>query len=113
VFGSQGGGCDVCSINLKRFWCEYACSPRQADFMKTSVEFYPYPDPKDPNNMVMVQVVNLTVHADTACALYNSCKRIGFVTSVSAMSSPAGFLNFQGHNALDDAFQYINVKFSY
>lgn len=63
--------------------------------------------------MVMVQVVNLTVHADSACALYNSCKRIGFVTSVSAMSSPAGFLNFQGHNAVDDAFQYINVKFSY
>lgn len=21
VFGSQGGGCDICSINLKRFWC--------------------------------------------------------------------------------------------
>jgi hypothetical protein len=22
------------AINLKRFWCEYACSPNQADFMK-------------------------------------------------------------------------------
>ena len=21
IFGSQGGGCDVCGINLKRFWC--------------------------------------------------------------------------------------------
>lgn len=61
----------------------------------------------------MVQVINLTVHADTACDLYNSCKRIGFVTSVSAMGSPAGFLTFQGHNAVDDAIQYINVKFSY
>lgn len=61
----------------------------------------------------MVQVINLTVNADTACDLYNSCKRIGFVTSVSAMGSPAGFLTFQGHNAVDDAFQYINVKFSY
>ena len=29
------------------------------------------------------------------------------------MGSPAGFLNFQGHNAVDDAFQYIEVKFSY
>lgn len=29
VFGSQGDGCDICAINLKRFWCEYACSPRQ------------------------------------------------------------------------------------
>jgi hypothetical protein len=61
----------------------------------------------------MVQVINLTVNADTACDLYNSCKRIGFVTSVSAMGSPAGFLTFQGHNAVDDAYQYINVKFSY
>ena len=30
VFSSQGGGCDICAINLKRFWCEYACSPNQA-----------------------------------------------------------------------------------
>lgn len=74
---------------------------------------YPYPDPKTKNGTVMVQKVTLTVHADTACDLYNSCKRIGFVTSVSAMSSPAGFLNFQGHNAVDDAYQYIDVKFSY
>jgi hypothetical protein len=21
VFGSMGDGCDVCAINLKRFWC--------------------------------------------------------------------------------------------
>ena len=61
----------------------------------------------------MVQKVKLTVHADTACSLFNSCKRVGFVSSVSAMSSPAGFLNFQGHNAVDEAFQYIEVEFSY
>lgn len=21
VFSSLGGGCDICAINLKRFWC--------------------------------------------------------------------------------------------
>ncbi len=21
IFGSSGGGCDHCSINIKRFWC--------------------------------------------------------------------------------------------
>lgn len=26
IFGKQGGGCDICAINLKRFWCQYACS---------------------------------------------------------------------------------------
>lgn len=61
----------------------------------------------------MVQKIVLTVNADTACKLYGSCKRVPFVSSVSAMSTPAGFLNFLGHNAVDDAFQYIDVKFSY
>ncbi len=28
------------------------------------------------------------------------------------MGSPAGFLNFQGHNAVDDGKQYIEIKFS-
>ena len=61
----------------------------------------------------MVQKVTITVEAQTACDLFNSCNRIGFVSSVSAMSTPAGFLTFQGHNAVDDAFQYIDVNFSY
>lgn len=28
------------------------------------------------------------------------------------MGSTAGFLNFQGHNAIDNAHQYINVFFT-
>lgn len=63
--------------------------------------------------MLNAQRVNVTIYADTACALYNSCKRIAFVTAVSAMGSPAGFLSFQGHNAINIAFQYIDVNFSY
>jgi len=35
------------------------------------------------------------------------------VASVSAMGNPAGFLNFQGHNAIDNAMQYISVFFTY
>jgi len=61
----------------------------------------------------MAQEVNLTVEANTACQLYASCSRVPFVTSVSAMSSPSGFLAFQGHNAIDNAIQYINVFFTY
>lgn len=30
VFGNGAGGCDICGVNLKRFWCEYSCSPRQS-----------------------------------------------------------------------------------
>ncbi len=32
VFGYEGGGCDHCAINLKRFWCYYSCSDKQAEF---------------------------------------------------------------------------------
>lgn len=60
----------------------------------------------------MVQKISLRVHAKAACDLYSSCKRVAFVNSVSAMGTPAGFLNFQGHNAVTDAFQYIDVIFS-
>jgi hypothetical protein len=49
----------------------------------------------------------VTIEAQTACDLYNSCKRVSFVSAVSAMGSPAGFLTFQGHNAVDNALQYI------
>lgn len=59
------------------------------------------PSPQKPDEIIDAQIVTLTVEAETACDLFGSCKRNGFVASVSAMSSPAGFLNFQGHNALD------------
>jgi hypothetical protein len=34
VFGSLFGGCDICAINLKRFWCHFTCSPNQHEFSK-------------------------------------------------------------------------------
>jgi hypothetical protein len=61
----------------------------------------------------VAQEANLTVEANTACAIFNSCKRVPFVAAVTAMGNPAGFLNFQGHNAIDNALQYINVFFTY
>jgi hypothetical protein len=61
----------------------------------------------------MAQRVNVRVHADTACKLFESCKLNPFVASVSAMGSPSGFLNFQGHNAVNGGHQYISMNFSY
>ncbi len=113
VFATKSGGCDVCAINLKRFWCEYACSPRQSEFLKVSDKYYTYPDPQKPGQTIVAQEANLTVEAGTACAIYSACKRIPFVNSVSALGSPAGFLNFQGHNAINNALQYISVEFTY
>lgn len=32
IFGYKGDGCDICLINLKRFWCHFTCSPDQDTF---------------------------------------------------------------------------------
>ena len=54
----------------------------------------------------------MTVHADTACKIFDSCKRVPNVATVSAMGNAPAFLNFQGHNALNQAHQYISMNFS-
>ena len=62
---------------------------------------------------MMAQESNLTIEDSTACALYEACKRVPLVALVSAMGSPAGFLSFQGANAIENAKQKINVFFTY
>jgi len=42
VFGSKYGGCDICSVNLKRFWCHFTCSPDQDKFSKYKEKFVKY-----------------------------------------------------------------------
>jgi len=37
IFGNEYGGCDICAINLKRLWCEFTCSPNQAEFRKSII----------------------------------------------------------------------------
>lgn len=81
--------------------------------MWTATEYEAFPDPQKKGSIIYGQRVNIRVHADTACALFNSCKRNPFVAAVSAMGSPAGFLNFQGHNAINDGHQYVSMDFSY
>lgn len=66
-----------------------------------------------PGHTITAQQANLTIEATTACALYNACRRTPFVSSVSALSNTAAFLNFQGHSAIDNARQNIDVFFTY
>ena len=81
--------------------------------MKVSSTYSDYPDPTKPGHFVTAQEANLTIEANTACELFEACKRVPLVTSVSAMSNPAGFLNFQGMNALNNAKQHITVFITY
>jgi hypothetical protein len=32
IFNTIVGGCDICSINIKRFWCYFTCAPNQDEF---------------------------------------------------------------------------------
>src|SRR5690349_19402715 len=32
IFNTNVGGCDICTINLKRLWCYFTCSPDQHKF---------------------------------------------------------------------------------
>lgn len=113
IFSSLGDGCDVCAVNLKRFWCEYACSPQQDTFVEVEDGYFPVPNPQKPDVIVMVQKLAIMINAKTACDLYSSCSRNAFVSSVSAMNSPAGFLSFLGANSINDASQMMTMKFTY
>lgn len=52
------------------------------------------------------------VESSTACALFKSCMRTAFAAQVSAMQNPAGFLTFQGTNAIEDGCQSIEIRFT-
>ena len=71
------------------------------------------PNPQKPDVIVMVQRVSIMINAKTACDMYSSCSRNAFVSSVSAMNSPAGFLSFLGANSINDASQLMTMKFTY
>jgi hypothetical protein len=61
TFGSAGGGCDMyytnlilrCAANLKKFWCEYTCSPNQRNFVATN-GYSNIKDPLNPKNIIRV-----------------------------------------------------------
>lgn len=57
LFGFEGGQCDHCAINLKRFWCEYACSPDQSEFVRVTDPAYEMVDPLNPSNNITVQKI--------------------------------------------------------
>ena len=65
-----------------------------------------------PGEQVFVQEITLTVESETACSLFQSCQRTSYAAQLSALQSPAGFLNFQGTNAIEDATQIIYVEFT-
>lgn len=99
------GNCQLCSTNLKRFWCQYTCSPYQL-YMLDSYDQIHVPD-------VDFLVLNQTfrVGNDVACDLFNSCVKNPYVASLASGQSAQGFLEFMGTNAVQTG--RVKISFEY
>jgi hypothetical protein len=100
------GNCLLCSTNLKRFWCEFTCSPYQDYFVyageQITVEDVDFP----------VLNLTMTIGSMVACDLYESCKKNPYVTSLASGQSAVGFLEFMGSNAVQTGKTKIGFDFS-
>ena len=99
TFGNAVGGCDICSANMKLMWCYFTCSPDQSNFVSAGPNVL-IPSPVDPTTDLLIMLNNFTVTNSLACQLYQSCQKCPYVTEVSAMQSPQGFLQFQGYEGI-------------
>jgi len=111
AFGNHGGGCDVCAANIERFYCYYACSPHQSDFMT----FNGYKTVLVINDTTGLPVnitaadISLSLNGDHACKIFESCSKIAFLTQISAGSSALGFITFQFDRGITDSYSQVHV----
>jgi len=112
AFGNHGGGCDVCAANIERFYCYYACSPHQSDFMT----FKGYKSvvvindtTQEPVNITVADIA-LDLNSDYACSIFQSCSKITFLSEISAGSSALGFITFQFDRGVTDSYSTVKVS---
>lgn len=105
IFGGDGG-CDVCVVNLKRFWCHFACNPNQDKFVQVGNLTNYTIDGK----VYQLRDINYSITDEANCALFHSCKKTKFVAQVPSMGNAIGFTNFQGINAYTKMPVYITMK---
>jgi hypothetical protein len=91
----RGGGCPGCFYNLRNFWCEYTCSPRQSDFVRV-MGLSNMVDPTEPARSFDVLETRVALQRDFACGIFDSCERVKPVQQLSAMSNAEGFFAYQG-----------------
>jgi hypothetical protein len=98
TFGHLVGGCDLCSAAMKRLWCYFTCSTDQSNFVSAGPQVW-VPSPID-QQPILVMLNNFTVTNSLSCEIYEACQKCPYVTEVSAMQSPQGFLEFQGYEGI-------------
>ena len=105
IFGGDGG-CDICVVNLKRFWCHFTCNPNQEDFIEVGNLTNYTIDGKT----MLLRDITFYLNEDTNCELFKSCKKTKFVAQVPSMGNAIGFTNFQGINAYSKIPVYVTMK---
>ena len=84
-----GNDCPICGVNLKIFWCEFACNPNQSDFI------FPHEVIKHKHGDSYIEALNLTFYfsANATCELFRSCSKVP--ETMMMASNGQGFLQFQ------------------
>ena len=89
TFGSLGQGCDICSMNIKNFWCNFICSPYQNDFLNIG------------------KITNFTINQNISNQIFNSCKKTKFVSQFPSLDNSFNFFNYQSIKAYNKSDIYI------
>jgi len=112
AFGNQGAGCDVCAANIMRFFCYYACSPDQSDWL-TWLKLETIEAWNDTSGKLVtmdVARVNMTFNAGQACSLFQSCSKISFLTEISAGGSALGFFTFLFDRGVIESYTKVDMQ---
>lgn len=75
--------CPTCALNLKKIFCQLACSPQQSQFLhinKATKE----------GNTSYVREITLSVNEKFASGMYDTCGKIGVISSMCLLSKCSG-----------------------
>jgi len=114
TFGNPTSGCSICAMNLKRFWCQYNCSPRQSDFIipGSSYAFNYTVDPTNPDTTRLVVSSNITLDIATTCGIFESCKNVDFTKALGSMSTYQGLFNTLSSQAVTQGNVLMNFTYA-
>jgi hypothetical protein len=113
TFGNPTSGCSICAMNLKRFWCQYNCSPNQSNFIipGSSFAFNYTVDPSNPDTTQLVVTSNITLDIATTCGIFQSCQSVDFTKSLGSMSTYQGLFNTFSSEAVTQGNVLMNFTY--
>ena len=65
----------LCGVNLKKLWCEFACSPNLNQFTKG----LGWKNIEVAGKMINMTEIGFAVDDDMACTLFKSCEKVSLI----------------------------------